>query len=84
MQNEAIAQWNCYHPAHSLNAGVTAGRQMGVPIPPETATGSAAGALQASAPFYAPSAAPTTAGGLAAAHDVAPDMPSDINVEEAR
>ena len=58
-----------------------------LPLPPHAAsesTAASAGPLNASAPFYAPPAA--SASGLASAHaaGLAPEMPSDINVEEAR
>ena len=54
---------------------------MGLPMPSEMASSS--GAANPPAPFMAP---PTAAGSGAAAHQSAamPDMPSDINVEEAR
>lgn len=54
---------------------------MGLPIPSDMAASS--GAANPLAPFMAP---PTAAGVSGAAHqsDAMPDMPSDINVEEAR
>ena len=54
---------------------------MGLPIPADMAASS--GAANPLAPFMAP---PTAAGVSGAAHhsDAMPDMPSDINVEEAR
>ena len=57
------------------------GRRMGLPMPSDMAASS--GAAHPVAPFMAP---PTAAGSSGAAHQSAamPDMPSDINVEEAR
>ena len=57
------------------------GRHMGLPLPSDMAASS--GAANPLAPFMAP---PTASGVGGAAHQSAamPDMPSDINVEEAR
>lgn len=60
---------------------------MGLPMPPAVPSGSSAGASMGafgpSAPFFPPPV-PSSNGAAPQHSAVMPDMPSDINVEEAR